>query len=429
MGVTIVFVAFELFLRGMVYKKNIYTNNSSITSLILYTSVISGDIEREPHKRVKFKFYGDIGEMLYKADIKLNNMGHFSNRDYKYEDSPNEFRIVVIGGEQTASTVVNTSWPDYLEDYLNYRKAADDKRIYKVYNVAFPDAGPEQYLAYWRKHGKKFNPKVVIINLCETDYYRSYNFKIASKKHKWVHKLRGEESIGHETINYVPKYSGGEKAVTNILTFPGTKNLSHSDPWVMFGRPVAYFVSERLIDNDMALKDLQLKTAKDIVKGALPSFGGMVMRLITGKVLDVDVHNIRNFDPVSQEPAEKNEVLKCGMSTFEDLVNEIPNLVLIHNFNYPEIKQNLDYDFTNKMIENNSKIKVIDMRKRIKGGMKEDDMKSWFMVPKMSEKWTEGGHRIYAEMAGDLILEWIDKKGKTEKLNGLIKITKDGNIK
>jgi hypothetical protein len=431
---SLAFVGTELLLRNRVFNKNIYIDNSSITSLVLYTTVIGGDGSQtnsplEPHKQAKFKFYGDIGHMLYKSDIKLNNMGYFSRNDYNLNREKNEFRILVIGGEQTASTVVNVSWPDYLMEYLNKKTNTNGDTVYKVYNIGFPDAGPDKYLTYWQMQGKKFKPDLVVINMCETDFYRSYSSMISIKTSKSPHKMRGVTPTGHSSIYYSPKHGNGEVAKTNVLTFPGMKEISLRDPWVMVGRPVGYFVSDKLIENDLALRDLQLKTAEDLVYGALPPFGGMVIRLLSGKSTNIDVHTVRNFDQVSQAPMDKDDIIKCGTKSFSKLVNEIPNLILIHNFNYPEVAQKMDYEFSRAMVAKEPRIKVVDMRERLKKPIKEEEMKSWFMVPKMAEKWTEKGHQMYAKLNADLVMEWINKRGKTNKLSGIMKLSKEGEIK
>ena len=48
-----IFAGGEELLRYFVVKKNVYAPNSAISPLLLYT----GEIRREPHKKIKFKFF------------------------------------------------------------------------------------------------------------------------------------------------------------------------------------------------------------------------------------------------------------------------------------------------------------------------------------------------------------------------------------
>lgn len=57
-------------------------------------------IHRIPHSTLRFRLYGFDAEVLARADIKLNNLGLFSSRDYDKEKSSGEFRIVVLGGNK-----------------------------------------------------------------------------------------------------------------------------------------------------------------------------------------------------------------------------------------------------------------------------------------------------------------------------------------
>ena len=172
-ALTIMLCAMAALLLGVEYKLRdvcvqINRKDIALWGMIAY----SQPVQRIPNSMLSFRFYGFNGEELLKAEVKLDNIGLISNSDYHKEKSPGEFRIVVLGGEQTASSVADRSWPDFLE--IELAKRLPWRRI-TVLNFAWPDAGPEHYIEYWEKEASLYQPDLVIVNFVESDFYRTIN--------------------------------------------------------------------------------------------------------------------------------------------------------------------------------------------------------------------------------------------------------------
>ncbi|MGH6660159.1 MAG: hypothetical protein ACREB6_01345, partial [Rhodospirillales bacterium] len=111
-------------------------------------------------RTITLAYVGKGGEAIRKADFRLNNVGLFSRNDYRVERGKSEFRIVVLGNEQTAPTTAARPWPDVLNELL----AGDDQfaaltggRTPVVVNFGWPDAGFLHYPQVWEK-ARKFKP-------------------------------------------------------------------------------------------------------------------------------------------------------------------------------------------------------------------------------------------------------------------------------
>ena len=178
----VAYIAAEIALRRLTLSLS--ARNPELATILLYSS----GIHRVPGEEISFRLYGPGAKLLIQSDVRLNNMGFFSKYDYSHERGPNEFHIVVIGGEQTASSVANFSWPDVLQHELNLRESS---KRYKVFNIAWPDAGPEHYVQYWKEHGTKFDPDLVIVNFVENDFFRTISGTPLTYK---------GQPIGHSTI-------------------------------------------------------------------------------------------------------------------------------------------------------------------------------------------------------------------------------------
>lgn len=97
-------------------------------------------------------------------------------------------------------------------------------------------------------------------------------------------------------------------------------------------------------------------------------------------------------------------MVSFGVKHFGWLVEHIPNLLLTHNFNCSELVD--QFEFTQKMQAANPKIRVLDMRTRIPASISEEELRSWYMIPHMGEKWSDRGHDVYGKMMADVVLDW-----------------------
>ena len=203
--ITILLIVLEFFARQLYKKKNLEDEN--INQFVFYDQRITYG----KNKEWKFKF-ATKEKTHFVASPTTNNLGFFSNRNYYPNE--NNFNIVVIGGEQTASSTVTVSWPDYLEDFINNKKV-------RVYNIGWPDAGPVEYIKYWKENFKILKPDLVLINFTYTDFYRG-----TPSDRQALLKFQGREINGSFTHQY--KFDKGN-AEMSVSIFPGSKNYKTID--------------------------------------------------------------------------------------------------------------------------------------------------------------------------------------------------------
>lgn len=386
-------VAAEMWLRH--YVRAVNERDPALWTMLFY----SGPIHPEPNRSLSFRLYGVDAKLHLSADFRINNIGAISRRDYTYEQAPGEFRIVVIGGEQTASSVASISWPDPLEDELNRR---DPNGRYRVINLAWPDAGPEHYIQYWKGKGVRFQPHLVIVNFVETDFYRTVDgAPLTYQGHP----------IGHSKLTYRLGPGPDDVARTITANIQGHHVRSLADPAAVPGRPYGFFASAAVFDDRAKVLALQRRLVDDMIRGAIVGNSPLVLHMLRrGRLLRENISTVRNFDLLPSKPIDKERLVEFGMRTFGWLADHIDNLILTHNFNYHEMRST--FDLTEAMMAKAPRIKVIDMRKRVPAGTSEEELKSWYLLPHMSEKWSDKGHEAYARMMADLVLGWRAGKAR-----------------
>lgn len=64
-----------------------------------------------------------------------------------------------------------------------------------------------------------------------------------------------------------------------------------------------------------------------------------------------------------------------------------------------------EFGYSNSVMRNNPKIQLIDMRERLPKIDLKEAIKEWYLVPHMNEKWSINGHRMYANLIADLLMQ------------------------
>lgn len=374
----------ELAISEINYRLNI--TDPAAVNMLFY----SGEIHRKPREEISFRLYGPRAQLLASADFRLNNMGYISRRDYSRERGPNEYRIVVIGGEQTASSVANISWPDVLEDELNRH---DTSKRYKVFNIAWPDASPEYYVRSWNQEGRDFDPDLVIVHYVETDFYRT--IKGTPLKYKG-------QPIELQDIEYRFGAGPDNVAYTRTARIAGHPVTSYRDPDAIPSRPYGFFSTRAFMSDQTKVATLQDRVVRDMIAGAEPESARDRWR--QGRPLFVKVVN-RNFDPLPSAPVDHARLVDFGIANFGWLAQHVPNVLITHNFNYREQAASLPFELTAAMMAKEPRIRVTDMRERLSGKVADTELRSWYIVPAMAEKWTDKGHAVLGRMMADLVLE------------------------
>lgn len=389
-GLACLFAIVELSIDRLNYNFNIA--HPPAVNMLFY----SGEIHRKPREELSFRLYGPQAQLIAAADLRLNNMGYFSRRDYDYQRGPNEFRIVTIGGEQTASSVANLSWPDSLEDELNRR---DPSTRYKVFNIAWPDAGPEHYVRYWQEEGRKFDPDLVIVHFVEGDFYR----KIEGTPLKY----KGQP-IELRDIEYRFGPGADDAAYTKTAQIVGSQVTSYRDPAAIPSRPYGFFSTRAFMSDPKKVAALQAQVVKDMIAGAEP--GWAYQRWLQNRPIAIKVED-RNFDRLPSAPVDRDKLVEFGVANFGWLARNVPNVLITHNFNYAERTD--PFALTAAMTSKDPQIKVIDLRPRVAPDTSDAELRSWYVVPAMTEKWTDKGHTVLGKMMADLVMERKREMRKT----------------
>jgi hypothetical protein len=373
-------LAADWYLRHLVWAEN--QRDFRLWQVILYT----GGIEPVPHGRIAFAFYGLDGELQAKARYTINNLGMWSDHDYTVEKKPGEFRIAVLGGEQTASSVVDRSWPDLLEEKL--RKI--DPR-YTVINCAWPDAGPEHYIQYWKTKCAPFKPDLVIVNYPETDFYRTIQGAELTYRGKPIHDS--------EYIRY------GE-ARQMVRVADGTHPTSFASLDAVPSRPYGMFAPESFIFDRAAVLRMQRQMVDDMIRPLAPKQWVLLKEFLkTFKIPHIRVAEIRNFDPPKATPIDEKKLVAFGVKNFGWIARNIPDVVIVHNPSYGDIVTRTPYKLTDAMMAQDPAIKVVDARRLIPEGTGRTELRSWVLYPFMTEKWSQKGMEAYAGMMERVVLD------------------------
>lgn len=383
-------VRWEIRLRRNFFEAN--ASDIDINRIVIY----SGTVQRVPNQIISFRLYGLDAELLVSSEVRLNNMGFFSTNDYAIERKlANEFRIVVLGGEQSASSASSRSWPDFLEEKLSY---LDPDKRFKVYNFGWPDAGPEHFIKYWLEEAKNFKPDLVIVNYVESDFYRP----LKGAKHTY----RGRNVLPGVQLRYRFGPDEDDVAIVYVYKTVGASvPTSLCDPDVIAPRPYGFFASREFMDDRQRILALQRRVVREMIEGAKADIGlYMTHSLRQQHSAPPKVSRLRNFDPPLKQEIDREMLVNFGLKKFRWMRENIPNLLIAHNFHFGEL--NMEWEFTEEMVKRDPSIQVVDMRKRISSNLTTEEIKSWYMIPHMGEKWSLKGHDAYAGMMATLVLEW-----------------------
>lgn len=378
--------------------REINSRDPNINNFVLYDA----HVKRIENSQINFAYYTNEGIRL-RSSSNLNNLGYFSDFDYHWTapKEDNEFRIVVLGGEQTASSTVSRSWPDYLQDYLGPNV--------RVYNIGWPDAGPQHYIKYWNQVGKKIDPDIVIVNYVGTDFYRG----ILGARH--LLRYHGLEIKGYATAKYstihgevtfnLPYTEGAE-----IDTTTPVKIAKISDPYVVPSRPYGTVVPTQLLNDETALETLRQEVVFDMIEGALNYYNCLVCKWVSGKSIK-SVHELRNFDVIQLSPgASEEELIEHGKTTFGWMARNIPNSIFLRNPSLPQFntdEKTRDFGKTMtlsyKMSAADSSFQFVNMNDLLSFRDKAQ-LLPLTLAPFMGEKWSDKGMKVYGQMVGDLLI-------------------------
>jgi hypothetical protein len=362
----------------------------------------SDTVISKPHKQISFRLYGKDAKLLLTSDLRLNNLGLFSDREYDFAKRRGEYRIVVIGQELTASSVANRSWPDFLEDELNAVEGLKAfHRTFKVFNVGWPDAGFAHYEQYWNSIGKEFRPDLVVVNIAEADFWHGMKGSPLTFKGKPIHSYQMPYKLGPSTADV---------ALLNVSGIaPGAplKSPDATSSW-----PFAIFCSRRLMDDVEKVKALQQQITDDFLEGSLPKYQPILLGRLLGRYRKHSLY--RKFDPLPETPADLSELVAAARKHLRAIIDDHPNVMILHNANYGEIFPKADFSVTHKLEVADPTIRIIDMRDQLPVSLGEEEVKSWYWYPLMVEKWSNKGHQVYAKAVAKVVSDRLVQTAEGE---------------
>jgi hypothetical protein len=342
-----------------------------------------------------WQFEGPESKLIHAFSYHLNNAGMISTKDYYPERDDDRLRIVTIGCEQTGSSTSPVSWPDYLEDLLNQAPSAASRRV-AVYNLGAPDAGFRHFAELSRLAGEKLKPDIVIVNIVEHDYQR------IAKGERTIF-YHGKPMRNWQAVKY--QMGAGEESTAYIIGVSSKSNItSLKDPEVTCGRPFALYVSKKLGENPDKVKALQKKVLDDFIGGAVWSRrNSLLLDRIMGKPFDPIA--FRSFDPIEQAIPTEEEQIADARKHLLSILSDHKKVIFIHNVNIAEIQEKKEWKLSRELIRREPSLKYVDMKDYLPPLTNIDEVKTWYQYPFMSEKWSQKGHKMYAEAVAKVLRE------------------------
>ena len=357
--------------------------------------IYSNKVLREPRKFLRFRLFGIKAETLYDEIIPRNNLGLFSKFNYLQNPPRNVKKIMVLGGEQTASSVCRVSWPDCLQEIFNQEGKTTD-----VINLAWPDAGPAHYYEYLEKEGLKFNPDLIVVNYVESDFYR--NLKGASLSYL------GQPVTNGQPCSYPLNQANGEATLYVSVVKGREKDFRLDSPFCVPSRPWGIFIQDDHIKGSQDILDLQEKVVTDFIQGA---WSGLDAWLEHKKKLNpsfqpdfanLNAHDVRQFDTPEEQKIDEMQCVKYVADCFSKIKTLNIPVIFLHNFHFYEME--MEWKLSQALEKSLPSLTIVDMRAVLEEDEKDKEfLKTLYMIPDMGEKWNQKGHAFYAKMVRKMI--------------------------
>ena len=356
-----------------------------------------------------FFWMDEQGNILVEAKSHLNNYGLHDNCDYSLEKQPGEFRIIVLGDELTAATTSSRSWPGILQEVLNSRNGGRNTRTVSVINLGHLDTGFPQWAYILEQRGLRFNPDLILVNIAPHDFQRTFPPISPSPNYLYL------------TV----KASSGTTAITvfsHVEGLPGQGN-SHQPSALL-----SFWTSLDSARNPSIMREYRQETIRlafetrknDILSGraAFPfaSFARSMVRFVTIPMKKIvracwgDNIAYRMTGTSSRDGVEINQA-----STYLNRIasHGIPLLVLRNPWPQDFEPRQPQYDGLFKELARvNPEIKVINMKRFMPVGSGADafDEINCCYSRYAKEKWTDHGHRVYADAVANCLESCLAKQ-------------------
>ena len=363
------------------------------------------------NRDVTLAYFGKGGRAIQSTTYRLNNVGLISQNDYAVARGPSEFRIVVLGGEQTAPTTAANPWPDKVQEIL----AADGEfqsltggRTPKVINFGWPDAGLLHYPQVWSR-ARKFNPDMVLINIASHDFARApqsspSNLDNDTKKNDTTPML----------LDFSDRIGVSQKVImwTECLSGP----ISLDNPTCKIGRPHTFFTDPSVFRDRERVGRLLDNLVSDYAGGAIwKSRQSILLRWLLGRSLDPEAIRRDHWPPGAKPPQPRpvlpvtdEEKLQGATKAIGTILSENRHILITRNVWFSEHFLKGDpFAMTRRLSKRIPEVRIVVMAERLPSGVDRKELETWYSVPHDDVKWSEKGHGIYAKAISKVVKEYI----------------------
>ena len=352
-----------------------------------------------------FFWIDEQGNILVEAKSHLNNYGLHANNDYSLEKKPGEFRIIVLGDELTAATTASRSWPGILQEVLNSRSGGRSARSVSVINFGHLDTGFPQWAYILEQRGLRFNPDLVLVNIAPHDFQRT--FPPVSPSPNYLY-LPVKEPSGTTAITVFSHVEG--------LPSPGNP---HCQPSAL----LSFWAPLEAVRSPAIMREYRQETIRlafearknDILSGkaALP-FASVARSIAWQAAIPMKkiVRSCWSYHVAYRKAATSSrhglEIEQASKYLNRIASLRIPLIVLRNPWPQDFEPRQPYYDGLFKELERvNPEIRVINMKQFMPFGCVADafDEIDCCYSRYAKEKWTEHGHKVYANAVANF-LEW-----------------------
>lgn len=347
------------------------------------------------------------GRVLQSLYFHLNNVGLFSPRDYEVERRSGEFRVVVLGNEQTATTTSSEPWPDILIGLLSedseFRNLVGGREI-KVFNYGWPDAGFAHY-PYVLSRAMAFKPDLVLINIARHDFERVRKFGPKRKK------VAGNTTLVSGKIDLADKVGSKRKIIIGVTCV--SEPVALLNPTCRVGRPHTFFTDLEVFRNQRLTKRIAEVVVSEYARGAIwRTWKPFLLRKLQNESLD-PLHIRESLQPSRPKertlvPLSDEEMVEEAVELIDQVRNIHPNILITRNVWLSELREPKNaFTKTRMLMKRLPDLPIVIMSDRLRSESEKGDVESWYNVPYDDVKWSKKGHRVYARAVVGVLKDYI----------------------
>jgi hypothetical protein len=360
----------------------------------------------KPNRDLKIWFVDWNNDVVLRTHGRTNNYGMLSDRDYPDPKAPkpvDEFRILFLGDSMTGGTTMNIHWVDVVAENLNaepnFARATGGKRA-ATFNAAVPGSGFSDFLRFYLRAGKKWNPDLVIVNYIESDFPRINQAQV-----------RPAERLNGGFIPY--QHAGVPNEILYLqVQCVGDRAISLKDPdcYQFF----SFFGSEQLVENKAALNDIFGRITSEYL-WTKAVFTLYPYSYYKWKGRSQTFTNFRNPEMFHRQTPEEDDMVLDAVKYLREIAGDakdtLVTLMPLHQDMFPKFE---DYRLSKRVMAAMPELPITVMRERMPlAGLTGKDVARWYNLP-YDGHMSEMGGRIYAKLMAERIIEHLEAKKKAK---------------